>query len=340
MQLSPILRGWGAGGKCSGYLSKSHRSHFLVYDFRTLRPPFKAVFCFEKGEKMKKIFILSLSATLFLSFCAMAACDENSNCVFDCSPEGSEGSCTATLQGSTLTISGTGAIKSYNFSYEGANGLPTSNPAPWYQEVVARSNVQKVVIEEGITSVGSHAFEDMYSLKEVVLPQSVTSIGTEAFTNIPLKKINLPEGLTSLPNFAVSQDVSELIIPSTVTSIGAYTLPYNTEELIIPENVTSLSARAFSDSNIANYGLKKLYCPENLASQCAAALSYLAESDQSIELISYQKTSDGKIFYNNKWYNNANGILSGDYNKKRIYTIEEATKISKKSGNTFKIRYK
>jgi hypothetical protein len=111
------------------------------------------------------------------------------------------------------------------------------------------------------------------------------------------------------------------------------------EELIIPENMTYLAKRAFGN-NISNYGLRKLYCPESLASQCAAALSHLEGSDQSVEMISYQKTSDGKIFYNNKWYNSANGILLGDYDKKRIYTVDEATKISKKSGNTFKIRYK
>ena len=288
---------------------------------------------------MKKLFISSLCITFFLSLSALAGCDENSNCVFDCSPAGSEGSCTATLEGSTLTISGTGAISAYNFSYSGNNGLPTSNPAPWYQEAIAKNNVEKVVIEEGITSVGGHAFEDMPYIKEVVLPQSITSIGQEAFRCGNLQKINLPEGLTSLSSWAISQSIPELIIPSTVTYIGAYTLPYNAEELIIPEKVTYLSDKAFAD-NLSNYNLQKLYCPENLASQCAAALSHLAESDQSIELISYQKTSDGKIFYNNKWYNNANGILSGDYNKKRIYTIEEATKISKKSGNTFKIRYK
>ena len=289
---------------------------------------------------MKKFFILSLSTTFVLSLSALAACDENATCVFDCSPAGSEGSCTATLQGSTLTVSGTGAISDYDFSYDGRGGLPTRNPAPWYQEAISRGNVEKVVIEEGITSVGRHAFEDMYNLKEVVLPQSVTSIGTEAFINIPLQKINLPEGLTSLENYAVSGNVSELVIPSTVTSIGSYTLPCNTDELIIPENVTSLSERAFSGSDVSNYGLKKLYCPENLVSQCAAALSHLAGSDQSVELASYQKTSDGKIFYNNKWYNSANGISSGNYDKKRIYTVEEAAKVSKKSDNTFKIRYK
>ena len=66
-------------------------------------------------------------------------------CVFDCSPAGSEGSCNATLEGSTLTISGTGAIKNYDFSYSGEYGLPTSKSAPWFQDVFAK---QKNIIKK------------------------------------------------------------------------------------------------------------------------------------------------------------------------------------------------
>ena len=38
-------------------------------------------------------------------------------------------------------------------------------------------------------------------------------------------------------------------------------------------------------------------------------------------------------------FQSANDILSGDYAKKRIYTIDEASKVSGMK-NTFKIRYK
>jgi len=49
--------------------------------------------------------------------------------------------------------------------------------------------------------------------------------------------------------------------------------------------------------------------------------------------------SGNQIFHNNRFYNSANDILSGNYDKKRIYTIDEANRASGKK-NTFKIRYK
>ena len=130
---------------------------------------------------MKKlIFILSI----FLSF--------NTNAkIITGEPCGDE--CTWSFDTDTgeLTISGNGAIKDYPFSFAGTNGLPTSNPAPWYQNLEIRSNITKLVIEEGITSVGAHAFQSTL-IQEVVLPSTITSIGTEAFaSNSNLQKINL-----------------------------------------------------------------------------------------------------------------------------------------------------
>lgn len=81
-----------------------------------------------------------------------------------------EGTCgeqlTWKLEDGTLTISGTGAMEDY------VNGS-----APWYAE---RDQIQTVVIEAGVTSIGSYAFYDS-DVQTVNIPVSVTKVGKDAF---------------------------------------------------------------------------------------------------------------------------------------------------------------
>ncbi len=67
----------------------------------------------------------------------------------------------------TLTVSGTGAMKDYN--YRGA---------PWYQ---SRDSIKTVVIESGVTAIGEYAFYGCSSLISITIPEGVTSIGRSAF---------------------------------------------------------------------------------------------------------------------------------------------------------------
>lgn len=68
----------------------------------------------------------------------------------------------------TLTISGTGDM--YNYS---------SRSAPWYKTGVA---FRRIIIEEGVTGVGSYAFGTNYgSVLLTVIPSTLSTIGREAF---------------------------------------------------------------------------------------------------------------------------------------------------------------
>ena len=114
----------------------------------------------------------------------------------------------------TLTISGTGEMKNYNYY----------SRAPWYS---IQNNIKTVVIESGVTSIGSYAFSGCSGLTSVTIPNSVTSIGEGAFEEC--------SGLTSV------------IIPNSVTSIGAGAF-FNCSGLTsvtIPNSVTSIESSAF-----------------------------------------------------------------------------------------------
>ncbi len=102
---------------------------------------------------------------------------------------GSDEQLTWTLDTDTgvLTISGEGDMVGY---YD----------EPWESY---RESVTQVVIEDGVTSVRSSAFEDYVNLKSVVIADSVTSIGYSAFRNCTsLESVKLGSGITSIANSA------------------------------------------------------------------------------------------------------------------------------------------
>ena len=73
----------------------------------------------------------------------------------------------------TLTFSGTGAMDDY--TDPDGSGSPR-RPATWV------FNVQTVVIEEGVTSIGEWVFAGLTNLKYVHIPISVTTISERAFS--------------------------------------------------------------------------------------------------------------------------------------------------------------
>ena len=109
----------------------------------------------------------------------------------------------------TLTISGTGAMKDYDIY---------GNRSPVYNN----SKVKKIVIEDGVTSIGNSAFSNCRSLTSIMIPNSVTSIEDYAFENCSLTNITIPDSVTSIGNYAFSHcsSLTSITIPDSVTSIG------------------------------------------------------------------------------------------------------------------------
>ncbi|MBO7471927.1 MAG: leucine-rich repeat domain-containing protein [Bacteroidaceae bacterium] len=73
---------------------------------------------------------------------------------------------------------------------------------PWYGY---RSNIQNVIIESGVTSIGNGAFYDCSGLTSVTIPNSVTRIGYNAFDGCSsLTSIMIPNSMTTIGNGAFS----------------------------------------------------------------------------------------------------------------------------------------
>ena len=111
----------------------------------------------------------------------------------------------------TLTISGTGPMDDYDFS----------TYSPWHEE---RQSIKKIVINEGITSIGICSFSGCSEAASVSLPSTVTSLGRYSFYSCSkLAEVNLPGGLTSVDAYAFQfTGLTSVNIPASVKEIGEY----------------------------------------------------------------------------------------------------------------------
>ena len=85
------------------------------------------------------------------------------------------------------------------------------------------SSLKKVVIPEGVVSIGDYAFANASKLKTVELPSTIKSIGRGAFSNCQsLRSITLPEGLVFLDAevFYACTHLGAVKVPASVTAIG------------------------------------------------------------------------------------------------------------------------
>lgn len=140
---------------------------------------------------MKRLLSLILAAVMLTSFAGAIP-------VFaEAVAEGSCGeSLTWVLDGEgTLTISGTGDMTNYTWS----------NRPSWYDY---RTSIRKVVIEEGVTSVGSDAFWGYDYLSGVQLPSTMKALYDSAFSACDaLTEVTIPPSVDVI-DFAFSYGIT------------------------------------------------------------------------------------------------------------------------------------
>ena len=114
-----------------------------------------------------------------------------------------------------LTISGIGAMNDYDYDNR-----------PWEKY---EDNIKKVVINNGVTTIGEYAFFSCYSLTSITIPDSVTTIGDFAFAYCDsLTSVTIPDSVTTIGYRAFDDcdSLTSVIIPDSVTTIGDWAFDY------------------------------------------------------------------------------------------------------------------
>lgn len=131
----------------------------------------------------------------------------------------------------TFTLTGTGPMYTFRDTKLAQNGV-----TPWSN---IKDQIKKVVVGEGITTIGEYSFYNCTNLTEVQLPSTLKKICGSGFTGgansssstvsygafrscTALTKITLPQGLEEIDNVAF-RDCSALktiSIPDSVTALG------------------------------------------------------------------------------------------------------------------------
>ena len=206
---------------------------------------------------------------------------------------------TATLDNDVLTVAGTGAMPELNNSTETENISDGAGTYPWAN---LKDSITKIVIGDGVTSIGSKAFIAYTNVTSVNIGKDVSEIGVGALSqlsacttfNVSSKNSNFTtdttgalfdHSKTKLIAFPCGSSATTYEIPDTVTTIsyGAFSRAASLTTIKIPEssslstigygafafttaletvNVIPASVETIGDIPFAQSGVKYIYCAD------------------------------------------------------------------------------
>ena len=190
-----------------------------------------------------------------------------------------------------LTVWGNALEKDYDSKLE----------RPWEKY---KNETKKLIIKEGITSVGDWSFAKFDALEEIQFPNTLETIGERAFYNCSaVSYINLPEGLKTIENGAFNSCIGtvRVTLSDTLEKIGdsAFMNLPKVPVLTVPESVEHIGMWAF----MGCISLEQLYfegdVPEHIGNFCLAdiyddyMLYYSAEHRE--DWLSFDKVEEDKM---------------------------------------------
>ncbi len=161
-----------------------------------------------------------------------------------------------------LTVYGEGDISQYSPSY----------PAPWSD---CATETLTIVIDDGVTGIGSYAFYNFKQVKQITLPQTIRKIGSYAFYNcIRVKEVQVPaEAMDNIGTRAFANCTSLIKVGFTynenllegpvLSNIGAFAFEgcSSLTEITLPNSVNEIGAGAFSECT----SLEEFDIPDNVS---------------------------------------------------------------------------
>lgn len=190
----------------------------------------------------------------------------------------------------TLTISGTGNMENYETaSY--------SHSSPWKD---LYDNITKIVVEEGVTSVGNGAFCGATKAVSIHLPSTLNKIGIAACGSCyDLTEVSIPLGVTQIPDSAFDYCLSleEIALHDGITLIGKNAFENcPLKHIQLPPHLTVIGSGAFSSTDLTEVvvpdGVSSL---ESFAFSHCKSLAKVTLPDSVESLDSYAFSSDSAL---------------------------------------------
>ena len=164
---------------------------------------------------------------------------------------------TATVDGDTLTLTGTGE------TYEDYYWRDRNDSA----NRLNKTSIKHIIVENGITSLGSELFSHFENVESIILPTSLEYIGTGAFSNCySLENIEIPNGVKALGSYIFNEceRLKSISLPSTLTTVpGLIDIDgENVETVILNKGIERIGNSAFQNMN----NLKNIIIPDSVSS--------------------------------------------------------------------------
>ena len=163
----------------------------------------------------------------------------------------------------TLTISGKGAMQDFSSTAE----------QPWSSN---SGQIQKIVIEDGVTNIGSSAFWDCGALSAEIAP-SVTAIGNSAFKGSKIISVTIPSGVKVIGDdaFRTCQNLSSVTVCEGVETIGqnVFRACSSLTSIELPASIGEIGSATFmecKEMQSAKFapGSKQVKLGDNMFTEC------------------------------------------------------------------------
>lgn len=104
------------------------------------------------------------------------------------------------LQDGTLVITAQGAMQDYSAAAQ----------TPWFKD---RAEIRKIVVQQGVTTIGDYAFYGCENVTSVTLPDTVTQIGKLAFYGCKeLRTLTVPDSVLTVEDYAFAEAGLQTIV--------------------------------------------------------------------------------------------------------------------------------
>ncbi len=150
-------------------------------------------------------------------------------------------------------------------------GSTNSNHSPMVDN---SSTLTKITVGNEVQNIGNYAFTHCDSVTEkVILPDGLTSVGIHAFSSSSVPSIVIPDGVKDVCNsaFALCTSLEEIVLPDSVTYLGdnVFYGCTNLTKAVISDNVNYPGWQSFYNCT----SLKELTIP------CSTEFSWLTTED-------------------------------------------------------------